>query len=101
MGANMTKLTITKVKFMHGKCTDAGCPVCGWTTPEGGATPQPMARNKTRVTQWLEARLTLLPTRAKPESPWWEVEEPNGDCYRKLRGDLRPPGYYRKHPKAE
>ena len=98
---SMTNLTITKIKFMHGECDESECPVCRWWTPKGGATPKTMAWNKKRVTEWLKARLTVLPARSKPDSPWWNVEEENGDCYRKLRGNLRNPGYYDEHPEAQ
>ena len=97
----MTNLTITKIKFMHGECDEAECPVCRWWTPKHAATPKTMAWNKKRVTEWLKARLTVLPARSKPDSPWWNVEEENGDCYRKLRRNLRNPGYYDEHPEAQ
>jgi hypothetical protein len=88
------QLTITKIRFMHGKCSDAECPVCHWRTPKDGGDARSMAWNKKRVTAWLKKLLTVQPCAAKPDSPWWNVKEEVGTCYRKLRGDLRPPGFY-------
>lgn len=76
-------LTITKIQFMHGRCSDPDCPVCTHRYKE--------------VPEWLEKRLTIVRV-GFPRSPWWEVKESNGDCYRRLRGDLRRPGFYDLNP---
>lgn len=82
------KLTITYIEFLHcrrGRCQKTtDCPVCGWWTPKGGATPQSMAWNKKRVTAWLKNRLTVLPCQSKPDSPWWMVEEEKEVCRARL-----------------
>lgn len=83
----MTKLTYTKIAFMHGRCRNMGCPVC-----RNAPIPE--------IDEWLRKHVTVGRTGA-PKSPWWEVAEPNRDCYRKLRGDLRPPGYYDTNPTAQ
>jgi hypothetical protein len=93
------RLTITKIKFMHGECSADECPVCHWTA--GEITTAAKIYNKKLVTQWLETYLILLPDESKPDSPWWVVENTNGDCYRKLQGDLRYPSYYTKNPNAQ
>ena len=97
----MTKLTISKIQFMHGTCDENECPVCRWWTPKTGATPKTMTWNCKRVQPWLAARLTVLPCKKKPDSPWWLVQEENGDCYRKLKGNLRNPGYNDQNPEAQ
>lgn len=80
MVAEPFTLTITYLKFIHGRCADAECPVCRWWTPKGGANAKSMAWNKKRVTSWLKDRLTLVATRSKPDSPWWLVEEDKETC---------------------
>lgn len=69
---------------MHDRCTDKICPLC-------------TANKKLTVNEWIHMHLTVTET-GWPRSPWWNVEESNGDCYRALRGDLRPPGYYDQNP---
>lgn len=78
------KLTYTKIKFMHGRCSSKNCPVCN-------------GNSISSINLWLCARLTILST-GSPKSPWWLVRESNGDCYRLLKGDLRKPGYYDLNP---
>jgi hypothetical protein len=80
-------LTITKITFMHGACSNIECPVC-----KDGTNME--------VDTWLRKKLNVISTGA-PRSPWWTVEEQNGDCYRILRGDLKKPGYYDKNPEAQ
>ena len=82
------KLTWTKISFMHGQCDDDLCPICG--------------RNSSiaDIDLWLRKYLTIEKT-GSPKSPWWEVREQNGDCYRALRGNLRHPGYYDQNPDAQ
>ena len=81
-------LTITKISFMHGSCSDSDCPLCG--DPHSNSSIK-------EVDSWLRQYLTILETGC-PDSPWWLVEESKGDCYRTLRGDERHPGYYDKNP---
>ncbi len=81
------KLTYTKIAFMHGQCNNSECPVC---------RNAPTAE----IDIWLRQYLTVQKT-GSPKSPWWEVAEPNGDCYRKLRGNLRKPGFYDQNPEAQ
>jgi hypothetical protein len=50
--------------------------------------------------EWLRKRLTVI-TKGAPKSPWWQVKEPNGDCYRKLRGNRRQPGFYVQNSTAQ
>jgi hypothetical protein len=78
------KLTLTKIEFMHGECSNTGCPICKGGTYQDADT-------------WLRKILTVEAS-GLPKSPWWDVVESNGDCYRALRGDLRLPGYYDKNP---
>lgn len=82
-----TKLTITYLSYIHGRCNEPECPVCRWWTPKGGPSPKSLAWNKKRVTAWLKERLTVLPVRSKPESPWWMVQETKEECYDKLRAN--------------
>lgn len=81
-----TKLTWTKIGLMHGACDMADCPVC-----------EASCRSVPLVDAWVRARLTVFATGA-PVSPWWMVSESNGECYRKLRGNLRKPGYHDTGP---
>jgi hypothetical protein len=83
-----TKLTWTKIGFMHGACDRADCPVC-----------DDLDSSIARVDAWLRCRLTVTGT-GVPDSPWWNVVESNGECYRKLRGNLRRPGFYDRNPDA-
>lgn len=69
---------------MHGQCTEQDCPVCVNGTYQD-------------ADKWLKSKLKVVLS-GLPKSPWWEVEESNGDCYRKLRGDLRKPGFYDFNP---
>jgi len=74
------ELTITDVKYFHGRCKDSECPVCRWWEPKDGQSPKSMAWNKKRVTSWLGERLTLMPCNSKFDSPWWLVEEDREAC---------------------
>lgn len=44
-----------------------------------------MAWNKKRVTAWLKERLTVIPDKSKPDSPYWTVQEEKEECYSRLR----------------
>lgn len=84
-------LTITKIIFMHGQCDEELCPLC-----KGSKERNP----KQNINEWVHLRLSVVKT-GYPKSSWWEVEESNGDCYRALRGNLRPLGYYDTHPDVQ
>ena len=84
----MMNLTITKISYMHGQCNEKFCPLC-----KGNKEHDP----RQNINEWIHSKLTVVST-GYPNSPWWEVEEENGDCYRTLRGNMRLPGYYDKNP---
>ena len=73
-------ITATKIEFMHGECDNWKCPIC-----RRGSVWE--------YNDWINERLTVVKT-GFPRSPWWVVEEETGDCYRKLRGNKRLPGFY-------
>lgn len=74
---------------MHGRCSVVGCPVCSPCVERESSIE--------KLDTWLRMRLTVVSS-GMPHSPWWEVEQSNGDCYRKLRGNLRHAGYYDRNP---
>jgi hypothetical protein len=79
------ELTITYLQFVHGCCPEKGCPVCEWWMPKNGSSPKSTAWNKKRVSQWLEEKgITVLPSTAKWDSPWWLIEGEKDELYEKL-----------------
>ena len=73
-------LTITKIKYMHFQCTDKECPICSNDSLE-------------EIDKYIRSRVTVQNS-GSPYSPWWYVEEDTRECYRALRGNLRPKGFY-------
>lgn len=84
----MRKITIKQLTAIHGKCSDAECPICQWWTPPGGPGRGSILWNACRVTEWLEDRVTVAPHGRNLDSPWWVIDDSDKEQIAALTGDL-------------